>query len=278
MNQELLPDELFASFRALIYRTSGIQIPVTKRVMLSNRLKRRVLATGSGGFAEYFARVCAGLDSEEFDHFIDAITTRETYFFRDDHHFRWLSDRFAPELVDRSRKGKHGKSMSIWSAACSGGEELYSALISLADAHQPPSGWTLNAMGTDISEAALESARTASFGERSLRVVGSETLRRWFVPDGGNGRRTLRDEVRRRATFRRHNLLEPMRDGPFDCIFLKNVLIYFDQESKAVVVRHIIDALSRGGYLVVGPTEGIFSMLDPLQRVESWLYRRPEEG
>jgi chemotaxis protein methyltransferase CheR len=109
-------------------------------------------------------------------------------------------------------------------------------------------------------------------------VVGSETLRRWFVPDGGNGRRTLRDEVRRRATFRRHNLLEPMRDGPFDCIFLKNVLIYFDQESKAVVVRHIIDALSRGGYLVVGPTEGIFSMLDPLQRVESWLYRRPEEG
>jgi chemotaxis protein methyltransferase CheR len=278
MNQELLPDDLFTAFRALIYRTSGIHIPETKRVMLSNRLRRRLSATGAAGFAEYFDRLRDGVDREEFDRFIDAFTTRETYFFRDDHHFRWLADRFAPELVDRARKGNHGKSMSLWSAACSGGEELYSALIALAEAHHPPSGWTLRALGTDISEAALESARSASFGDRSLRAVGPEVLRRWFVPDAAGGRRTLRDEVRRRVTFRRHNLLEPMRDGPFDCIFLKNVLIYFDQESKAVVVPNVIDALAPGGYLVVGPTEGIFSMLDPLERVEGWLYRRPGEG
>lgn len=278
MNQDLLPDDLFKSFRALIYRETGIQIPETKRVMLSNRLRRRVLATGAGGFAEYFARLSAIGDREEYANFIDAVTTRETYFFRDEHHFRWLGDRFAPELIERARHGRHDRSMSIWSAACSGGEELYSALIVLAESHQPPSGWSLTALGTDISDAALQSARTASFGDRSLRSVKPETLRRWFVPEGGSGRRSLREDLRRKATFRRHNLLEPMRDGPFDCIFLKNVLIYFDPDSKKVVVRHILEAMRPGGYLVVGPTEGIFSMLDPLERVEGWLYRRPGGG
>ncbi|QDV36850.1 CheR family methyltransferase [Tautonia plasticadhaerens] len=274
MNQDLLPDDLFESFRAMIYRATGIRIPETKRVMLSNRLRRRVVATGVGGFAEYFARLSAGVDRDEQARFIDAVTTRETYFFRDEHHFRWLAGRFAPELVERARRGRRERSMSIWSAASSGGEELYSALIALAEAHQPPSGWALHALGTDISDAALESARAASFGDRSLRSVTPEVLRRWFSAEGPPGRRSLREELRRRASFRRHNLLEPMRDGPFDCIFLKNVLIYFDPASKKVAVGHVLDAMAPGGYLVVGPTEGIFSMLDPLERVEGWLYRK----
>ncbi|WP_152050468.1 CheR family methyltransferase [Tautonia marina] len=278
MQQDLLPDDLFDQFRAMIYRTTGIRIPETKRVMLSNRLKRRVQATGDGTFEAYYARLAAGGDRLEIGRFVDAITTRETYFFRDPHHFQWLADRFAKELIERSRVKKHPKSMAIWSAACSGGEELYSALIRLAEVHQPPPTWELRALGTDISEAALRSAREASYGDRSLRSVTQAERKRWFTFDSGTNRWKLSEELKGRATFRTHNLLHPIREGPFDCIFLKNVLIYFDAESKARVVRHMVNALEPGGYLVVGPTEGIYGMLNRLERVESWLYRRPDGG
>ncbi|MEW4567321.1 protein-glutamate O-methyltransferase CheR [Tautonia sp. JC769] len=278
MQQDLLPDDLFDQFRALIYRTTGISIPETKRVMLSNRLNRRVKATGDATFESYYARLASGADRAELARFVDAVTTRETYFFRDPHHFRWLAHRFSQELVDRNRLGKHGRSMAIWSAACSGGEELYSILIRLAEAQQPPASWALKALGTDISEAALQSAREARYGDRSLRLVTEAERKRWFTFDAASSRWKLNDDLRARATFRAHNLLYPMRDGPFDCIFLKNVLIYFDAESKARVVKQMIGALAPGGYLVVGPTEGVYGMLEPLERIESWLYRRPDGG
>jgi chemotaxis protein methyltransferase CheR len=278
MQQDLLPDELFDQFRAMIYRTTGISIPETKRVMLSNRLNRRVKATGDGTFEAYFARLAAGGDRAELSRFLDAITTRETYFFRDPHHFQWLAERLGRELIERNRLGKHPKAMAIWSAACSGGEELYSALIRLAEVDQPPSTWKLLALGTDISEAALRSAREASYGDRSLRLVTEAERKRWFTFDPVPNRWNLNEELKSRATFRTHNLLHPIREGPFDCIFLKNVLIYFDAESKARVVRQMLGALAPGGYLVLGPTEGVYGMLDPLERVESWLYRRPDGG
>lgn len=275
MDQKLLPDDLFNQFRALIYRTTGISIPETKRVMLTNRLKRRVVATGADSFASYYARVSAGGDRLEFGRFLDAVTTRETYFFRDSHHFRWIAEGLAPELLDLTRQGKRPRRLAIWSAACSGGEELYSALIRLAEVRQPPANWELKAFGTDISEAALKSAREAEFSDRSLRSVTPDERQRWFSLQNETARWRLNDEIKKRATFRAHNLMQPMRDGPFDCIMLKNVLIYFDLESKKRVVGHILSALAPGGYLVVGPTEGIFGMLDTLERVEGWLYRRP---
>ncbi|WP_169979361.1 CheR family methyltransferase [Tautonia rosea] len=276
MQQDLLPDELFDQFRAMIYRSTGIRIPENKRVMLSNRLKRRVQATGDGTFEAYYARLATGGDRLELGRFVDAITTRETYFFRDPHHFHWLAERFARELIEQARLGKRSRTISIWSAACSGGEELYSALIRLAEVHCPPPGWKLLALGTDISEAALRSAREAIYGDRSLRSVTQAERTRWFSFDSAANRWNLNEELKSRATFRSHNLLHPIREGPFDCIFLKNVLIYFDAESKARVVRQILGAIAPGGYLVVGPTEGIYGMLDPLERVESWLYRKPD--
>ena len=136
-------------------------------------------------------------------------------------------------------------------------------------------GWSLRILGTDLSGAVLEAARAGSYDARALRLILAEERPAHFDHDPATGRWTLKPEVRAMVTWRLHNLLHPIRGGPFDCIFLKNVLIYFDPESKQAVVRHLLAALAKGGYLVVGPTEGVYDLLGSLTRHKTWLYQRP---
>jgi chemotaxis protein methyltransferase CheR len=275
MHAAELTDDEFEKFRALIYRVSGICIPPTKRVMVSNRLRRRLRATGIAGFSEYLTYLNSSGGNGEMPRFLDEITTNETYFDRDPHHFAWLAETFLPEVVQQARHRKHPKRLRIWSAACSTGEELYSIALRLMDFKPQLAGWTLTLLGTDLSGAALEAARAGVYDERALRILAPDRRARWFDHDPQAKRWTLKPEVRALASWKLHNLLTPLRDEPFDCIFIKNVLIYFDDHSKRTVVRHLIDSLAEGGFLVVGPTEGIYKMLDPLVRHKPWLYQKP---
>ena len=145
--------------------------------------------------------------------------------------------------------------------------------LKLAARRMELAGWRLGILGTDLSATALAAARAAVYDERALHRVGPEDRRAYF-DETQPGRWTVRPEVRSPVSFRLHNLLEPMRDEPFDCIFIKNVLIYFDVESKKRVVDALLAALARGGLLVVGPTEGIHGMLGGLEKVKTWLYRK----
>lgn len=273
---ELTVDE-YARFCDLIYQVAGIKIPPTKRVMVSNRLRRRLRATGIGSFSEYHAFLTSPAGKPEMPRFLDEITTNETYFYRDMRHFDWLSTSFFPELLEAARLRKRPKSLRIWSAAASTGEELYSVALRMAAMKPAFSGWKLSLLGTDLSGAALASARAASYDDRAVRLVSPAERERYFDHDEAAQRWTLRAEVRGMATWKLHNLLRPLREDPFDCIFIKNVLIYFDTASKQTVTNNLINALGKGAYLVVGPTEGIATMLGPLEKLEPWLYRRPAD-
>ena len=275
MSTDDLSDELLSKFRDLIYRRTGIRIPENKRVLISNRLRRRLRATGIGTFADYYASISAlGADRDEAEHFIDAVTTRETYFFRDQHQYDWFAKEYLPEVQDEAIRGRRPRKLAIWSSACSTGEEPYSILM-LAGSHHPSfAAWEFELLGTDISAAALKTARSAAYSERSLRAVEEADRKRWFEHDPAADRWTVLPKFRSRATFRRHSLLDPVGGGPFDCIFLKNVLIYFDAASKKVAVGYVLDALAPGGVLVLGPTEGAHPLLGELERVEGWLYRK----
>lgn len=268
----------FEQFRKLIYKVSGIQIPATKRVMVSNRLRRRLRATGIPTFAAYYAMLTArGTAAEaETPKFLDEITTNETYFFRDPHHFEWVASQFLPELIARTRAGKRKRSLRAWSAAASTGEELYSLALKLQEFKTDLRGWKITLLGTDLSPAVLDAARTGSFDERSLRLVSGEQRRSYFDQDVSGQRSTIKPEIRAAVTWKLHNLLLPLHEDPFDLIFIKNVLIYFDTASKQIVVKHLLDRLARGGCLIVGPTEGIHGMLGELTRENAWAYRRGE--
>lgn len=271
---ELTADE-FEKFCALIYKSAGIRIPPTKRVLVSNRVRRRLRETGIETFSAYYTFLSSALGASEMPKFLDEITTNETYFDRDVHHFEWFGSTFLHEMIDAARLRKRPKSLRVWSAASSTGEELYSVGLRIARLRAQFSGWSITLLGTDLSHTVLASAKAGSYDERALRLINAELRQKWFDQDPTSQRWVIKEEIRSMATWKRHNLMTPLREAAFDCVFIKNVLIYFDAQSKQTVVRHLISALAPGGYLVVGPTEGIMSMLDGLEKIKPWLYRRP---
>jgi chemotaxis protein methyltransferase CheR len=270
-----LTEEEYTLFCAFIYRAAGIKIPPTKKVMVGNRLRRRLRATGIAGFSAYYAHLISPSGAAEIPAFLDVITTNETYFYRDVHHFDWLTQEFFPEIAAAGRARKRTRRLRIWSAASSTGEELYSIALRWLPMRHLFAGWTLSLLGTDLSGSALDAARVGSYDERAIRFVPEAERQRYFDHDPATGRWNLKDEVRTLATWKSHNLLSPAEEEPFDCIFIKNVLIYFDQKSKQTVANNLIKALAPGGYLVVGPSEGIYAMLGSLEKRKSWLYQRP---
>lgn len=269
-----LTEEEFKRYCALIYRAAGIRIADTKRVLISNRVRRRLRATGIKTFAEYYAFVTSLAGASEMPQFLDAITTNETYFYRDPHHYEWFENQFLPEITAQATRMIRPRSLRVWSAACSTGEEPYSIALKLMARKPLLTGWKLHVLGTDLSGAVLASARAGSYDARAIHLVPAQEQKRYFEEDAAGGRWVLKPEVREMVTWKSHNLLTKLQTDPFDCIFLKNVLIYFDAASKQVAVRNILAAMDKNSYLVVGPTEGIYSMLDPLTRLKPWLYQK----
>jgi chemotaxis protein methyltransferase CheR len=274
MNHAELTAQEYQKYCELIYRAAGIRIVDNKRVMVSNRVRRRLRATGIPSFAEYYAFLTSPAGNGEMPLFLDAITTNETYFFRDPQHYEWFGGTFLPGVIDEATARKRRKSLRIWSAACSTGEEPYSIALKLLDKKPLLAGWQTTLVGTDLSGAVLDTARTGRYDARAVRLIEPAQRNTFFDEDVAAGRWTVKPEVKALVTWKQHNLLFPLTEDPFDCVFLKNVLIYFDTESKQTVVRNVMNALAKGGYLVIGPTEGIYAMLDPLTKLKTWLYQR----
>jgi chemotaxis protein methyltransferase CheR len=270
-----LTDDEYAKFCWLIYRTSGIRIADNKRVMVGNRVRRRLRATGIASFREYYVFLTSPAGAGEMPQFLDEITTNETYFFRDMQHYQWLGNEFLPEIARLAALRKHPRRLRLWSAACSTGEEPYSMAIEILEKRLIFAGWNIKVVGTDLSGAVLADARAGRYDARAVRHVVPARRLAFFDEDTVAGRWNVKPDVKAMVTWKLHNLLSPLKDDPFDCIFIKNVLIYFDKDSKQVVVKNLIEALAGGGYLVVGPTEGVYNMLDSLVKVKPWLYQKP---
>lgn len=266
----------FEQFQRLIFQLSGIRIPENKVMLLSNRIRRRLIPTGSASFQAYLALVQSSLGREELEGFLSAITTNETSFFRTEKHFEWLRTGFVDDLVERAKRGRHAKRIRIWSAACSSGEEIYSIAMCLAENRFRLTDWKIEILGTDISVAALGKARSGVYATQTLNDVPEKLRSKYFQFDAETNTWTARPVLREMVKIVPHNLMEPRDEREFDCVFVRNVLIYFSRESKKVVVDHLVSALGIGGYLVVGPSEGIFDMLGMLQKRTTFLYQKPE--
>ena len=262
----------FLRFQELIYSITGIRLPESKTVLLSNRLRRRAKAVDLSSFDDYFRLVDEDRSGPEFTEFLNAVTTNETFFFRTEKHFEWFQDDFINERLQLARKGG-AKSLRVWSAACSTGEEPYSLAICIARNLLRLRGWNLEIVGTDLSEDVLQSAREGTYGKRSIEGVPDGQRRRYFTQPAEELWK-VRSSLKELVTFQPHNLMTPMRLPPFDCIFIRNVLIYFDRESKQQVVEHLVNALAPNGYLVVGPSEGIYDMLGALKKHSTFLYQK----
>ena len=265
----------FEQFQKLIFQLSGIRVPENKVMLLSNRIRRRVKATGVADFRAYLKLLRASAGREELEGFLNAVTTNETSFFRTEKHFDWLRTEFIDEMRERVRSSRHSQSIRVWSAACSSGEEPYSIAMCLAENRSRLSDWKIEVHGSDISEDSLTKARAGIYGSKVAAEVPEKLQTRYFDHKTGSDDWEVKGSLKGLVTISRHNLMEANRQRDYDCIFIRNVLIYFDRESKKVVIDNLVRSLAVGGYLVVGPSEGIFDMLSMLQKRSTFLYQKP---
>jgi chemotaxis protein methyltransferase CheR len=273
---ETLSESEFERFRVLIYRLSGIRVQPTKQVLVANRLRRRLKETGIAGYDAYYRFLNSPEGREEVARFLDAITTNETYFLRDPSQFEWLGGPLLDEIFSDAAHGRHPKRLRVWSAAASSGEELYTIAMILREHASRVGGWKLDLLGTDLSGGMLDAARAGVYDQRALRLVDAKRRETFFrqVPLDTT-RWEVVPELKKMTRWKKHNLMFPLvGEEPFDVIFLKNVLIYFDNESKTRVLKNVLAALRPGGYLVVGPTDAVARFLEDTKRERPWLFRK----
>jgi chemotaxis protein methyltransferase CheR len=270
-------DVQLRQFAELIYRRTGIRVSPEKRLLLSNRLRRRLRETRIAGFGEYY-RYLRRLedDDPEWDAFCQEITTHETYLFRDEPQWDWFRNVFLAERAAAVRRGKMPPSLRIWSAACSTGDEPVTAACCIAACLPDFRRWRIQILGTDIGRGSLKQAAAAAFKSRAMRLVPEDYRRRFFTKEsdalGWRARPILTDML----AFRQHNLMTPLGEQSFDLVILRNVLIYFDAASKTTVVGNVRAAMRPGGVLMLGATEGVSDLVRDFQQLAPGLYQKPE--
>jgi chemotaxis protein methyltransferase CheR len=267
-------DKELSLYAELIYDRTGIRISPQKKTLLSNRLRRRLRETGAEGFAQYYDHLRRLRPNHpEWDAFLQEITTHETFLFRDQGQWDWFRSEFLPAIVSEARAGRCARQLRIWSAACSTGDEAITIACCIADCLPNPAEWQIRILGTDIGVRAVEQASRGLFGARAMRLVPDPYKKRFFRAAGDLWQAC--PVLTRMATFRQHNLLDRLTDGPFDVVFLKNVLIYFAPESKRRVMENIRTVICPGGVLVAGPAENIGDVVKDFVRLRPWLYQQP---
>lgn len=273
-----LSNETFQKFRDLVYDHAGISLSATKKQLLKSRLQRRLRALNLPSFEAYFRRLSElDLGDAETIEFINAITTNKTDFFRESHHFDFLTRKVWPDLVsDGAREFK------VWHAGCSTGEEPYTLGIAFREAGFD-SKLSLRQLATDIDTNVLAHAERGIYSSEAVRPLGEQRLRRWFLRGKGEraGSFKVRTELQDSIRFGRLNLNGdwPFRSTTkFDAIFCRNVLIYFDKETQKRLITQFHALLKPGGYLFLGHSESVHGMQEELINLGKTIYRAESPG
>ena len=260
----------FHKIRDYVYRTAGIVIGNDKTALVTGRLWRRLELYGHKTYEAYFAYVSSPEGAQERSTMLDLLTTNETYFFREPAHFEFLRDQIIPQ--------QRNKPMRVWCAASSTGEEPHSIAMVLADV-MGKTDWDI--LATDISGKVLEHARTGVYRAERIDHIPSDYLKNYCRRGIGEyeGMLAVVPSLRSRIRFEQHNLMHARKDDEqFDVIFLRNVLIYFDQPTKQKVIENLLQCLRPGGWLILGHCESITGLNLKLTTIRPSIYRKPADN
>ena len=254
----LLPEDVFRLIRDIIKDYCGLHFDDSSRTLLEKRLSRRVRNHHLKDFRDYYRLIRYDKRAdEELTAIMDLLTVNETYFFREQNQLRAFSEEILEELwtVNRDRK-----TLRVWSAGCSTGEEPYTIAM-LINERGHFSGWDIEIHGSDINQRVLQTARRGVYRRNSFRTIEPYFMSKYFVEEDGSFR--IRDSARKHVNFSYLNLLDPFKSrflGRMDVIFCRNVLIYFDNSSRRRVIENFHDRLVDGGYLLLGHAESLINI------------------
>jgi chemotaxis protein methyltransferase CheR len=266
-------DRDLAAIVRLVYEKSGITLHAGKRALVSARLQKRLRSTGVSSFREYVTLLHSDLTGEELTAMLDAITTNHTSFFREPQHFDYLAQVVLPPLVERRSP------ILGWSAACSTGEEPYTIAMTVRQALGDDAARRVRLLASDISTRAVTRAAAGVFRADRTADMPRHLVLKYFQKATGPepGLLNITAPVRQMIEFRRLNLLHPPPPGPpFDFIFCRNVMIYFDRTAQQRVIDALEGRLAPGGYLFVSHSESLNALRHGLTWVAPAIYRRGE--
>lgn len=261
-----------------IYQRTGMQFGESKRYYIDRRVSDHMAASGLSGFADYFAYLRA--DPAETERLINSFTVNETYFYREEHQLRCMSQDLLPEIA--ATRGP-GDRIRIWSAPCSTGEEAYSIAIWLLENWRMVDAYNVEIVGSDIDTRAIEEAQEGAYGERALARLPGSVREAYFEPVRADGRRPIVRDLLESVHFTSANLVDAgsmAANGAFDIIFCRNMLIYFDDESRLAAVHNLHEQLNPGGFICLGHTESMNRISDrfKVRRFEDAIvYQRPRK-
>ncbi|MGR3176358.1 MAG: CheR family methyltransferase [Candidatus Scalindua sp.] len=276
--QYLLSNEEFELFRRLIHDSSGINLTSTKKELVKARLAKRLTKTGIDSFKDYYKYVTkTDKTGKELIHLIDSISTNKTDFFREQKHFDLLNTSILPSLI--SSKTKAGiKKLRIWCAASSSGEEPYTLAMTVFNHLKPNNGWDVKILATDISTKILKKAINGIYRKELLKDIPTGTISAHFssVLYENTNCYKAKDHLKDIITFRRFNLMTPEFPfkNPFDFIFCRNVMIYFDPETQSKLASKFYDCLSKDGHLFIGHSETLSRSNTSFKYVQPAVYRK----
>lgn len=261
----------FNFLRKLSNEHSGIQVPDERFDMFYSRLSKRVRKLGLIDFKEY-CQYLKEYPEHEFTEFINSITTNLTAFFREMHHFDYLRDVVIPEVLKRN---KSTRQIRVWSAGCSTGEEPYTIAMTLLD--NVPSDWDIKILATDLDTNVLQTAMDGVYSEERIIDLSEDVLKHWFMrgKDSQAGLVKVRPRLQEIIQFKKLNLMQdwPMKCH-FDFIFCRNVLIYFDRDTKALLASKYAKMLASRSWLFIGHSESLNQLSNEFDLVATTTYRK----
>ncbi len=266
--QAALSEQEFHQFQSMLYEIAGISLSSAKKALVTGRLAKRLQHFKVNSYGEYFNLLNRPDTRAELQVAIDLLTTNETYFFREVKHFDLLRDTILPAISGN-------RPVRIWSGACSSGEEVYSIAMILAEVlgDRP---WEI--VGSDISTRVLERAKAGHYPMERAEDIPQAYLSKYCLKGVGaqTGTFLLDKSLRQRVQIMQVNLNAPLpKLGDFDVIFLRNVMIYFDQKTKQQVVARMLPMLRSNGYFLVSHSESLNGVTDALRVVSPSVYRKP---
>lgn len=278
LNKPRLSPETFLLLRDIVYKRSGIFIPDNKKYLLETRLARRLELKDLKTFEDYYYFLTYDGERErEIQALCNSVVTNETSFFRDVPQLEAFRKGVVSKVIEEKSRSSD-RSIRIWSAACSTGEEPLTISMMLHEDCVPSRGWNVEILGSDISDSVLNAAQAGVYEKYSLRNTPEEYIRKYFTASAESY--SINGKVRGPVRYKKINLIDANETRVvrgMDIVFCRNVLIYFDDASKKKAIGHLYDSMAKGGYLLVGFSESLHSitrLFRPVSMERSVVYKK----